>query len=163
MWFIDTCLQEHIPDSRVSLPAFQTIRAHRDLKRSIKSKASRKGQCLKTTLFLQPGFWTISWAFILIVYQEFTSVIEVAGYIPVSVGAETVCDVISSGVATIHHITIVGICGDIWWFQPRLFLCHVFMNKSYSTKENKMLNLFYSNVRDAYSSSTWPTFGQITI
>uniref|UniRef100_A0A1A8RXB6 Reverse transcriptase domain-containing protein n=1 Tax=Nothobranchius rachovii TaxID=451742 RepID=A0A1A8RXB6_9TELE len=175
MCFTETWLQDHIPDSSVSLPGFLTVRADRDLKRSGKRKGGGVA-VLVNNRWCHPGHVSVKCRLcspdveLLAVScrpyylpREFTSVVLATVYIPPSAIAENACDAISSVVAklqTQHPNAFVAISGDFNHASLSATLPTFQQFVSCSTRENKTLDLCYANVKNAYMSKTRPPLGQ---
>nr|XP_054598774.1 uncharacterized protein LOC129163848 [Nothobranchius furzeri] len=165
MCFTETWLQDHIPDSNVSLPGFLTVRADRDLKRGRKRKGGGVA-VLVNNRWCHPGHVSVkcrlcSPDFELLavscrpyyLQREFTSVAI----------AENACDAISSVVTklqTQHPNAFVAISGDFNHDSLSAIILTFQQFVSCSTRENKTLDLCYANVKDAYMSKTRPPLCQ---
>uniref|UniRef100_A0A3Q3AYX4 Endonuclease/exonuclease/phosphatase domain-containing protein n=1 Tax=Kryptolebias marmoratus TaxID=37003 RepID=A0A3Q3AYX4_KRYMA len=159
MCFTEAWLQDHIPDSNISLLGFLTIRADRDLISSRK----RKGVALAVLVnnrWCHPGHVTVKCRLcnpdieLLVVSfrpyylpREFTGVVLEAVYIPPSAVADNTCDVISSIVAKIqtqHPNSFMAISGDFNHASLSATLPTFQQFVSCFTRENKTLDLFYT-------------------
>nr|XP_054604483.1 uncharacterized protein LOC107395178 [Nothobranchius furzeri]XP_054604484.1 uncharacterized protein LOC107395178 [Nothobranchius furzeri]XP_054604485.1 uncharacterized protein LOC107395178 [Nothobranchius furzeri] len=175
MCFTETWLQDHIPDSSVSLPGFLTVRADRDLKRSGKRKGGGVA-VLVNNRWCHPCHVSVKCrrcspdVELLAVScrpyylpREFTSVVLATIYIPPSAIAENACDAISSVVAklqTQHPNAFVAISGDFNHASLSATLPTFQQFVSCSTRENKTLDLCCTNGKNAHMSKTRPPLGQ---
>nr|XP_054590293.1 uncharacterized protein LOC129154571 [Nothobranchius furzeri]XP_054590295.1 uncharacterized protein LOC129154571 [Nothobranchius furzeri] len=175
MCFKETWLQDHIPNSSISLPGFLTVQADRGLKRSGKRKGNGVA-VLVNNRWCHPGHVSVKCRLcspdveLLAVSchryylpREFTSVVLATVYIPPSAIAENACDAISSVVAklqTQHPNAFVAISGDFNHALLSATLPTFQQFVSCSTRENKTLDLCYANAKNAYMSKTRPPLGQ---
>ncbi|XP_051238681.1 uncharacterized protein LOC127353460 isoform X2 [Dicentrarchus labrax] len=94
---------------------------------------------------------------------EFSSVIAITVYIPPSGKAEAVCDVIhavTAGLQTKHPGAFIIITGDFKHVSLSSTLPTFYQFVTCTTGNNKILDLLYANVKDAYSSTALPPLGR---
>ncbi|KAJ8398118.1 hypothetical protein AAFF_G00431950 [Aldrovandia affinis] len=94
--------------------------------------------------------------------REFSHVIVVVVYIPPSANAARACDVIHSTVArlqTDHPGAFLAINDDLNHAKLPKTLTGFTQYVKCSTRENKILDMMYVNVKEAYSSSALPPLG----
>ncbi|KAJ8388031.1 hypothetical protein AAFF_G00148220 [Aldrovandia affinis] len=94
--------------------------------------------------------------------REFSHAIVVVVYIPPSANAARACDVIHSTVTrlqTDHPGAFVTINGDFNHAKLPKTLTGFTQYVKCSTRENKILDMMYANVKEAYSSSALPPLG----
>lgn len=170
----ETWLHEQIPDSNVTIPGFQTVRADRDTIATGKKKGGGLA-VLVNNRWCHPGHVTVKHrvcspdielvAVGLRPYylpREFTSVFAINVYIPPSGNAEAACDVIhtvTAGLQTQHPGAFIIITGDFKHASLSSTLPTFFQFVKCATRENKTLDL-YANVKDAYSSTALPPLGR---
>lgn len=168
MCFCETWLHEQTPDSAVALPGFHTIRADRDTTMSGKSKGGGLA-VLVNSRWCNPGHIHVKKrvcspnieliAIGLRPYylpREFTNVIAISVYIPPSGKADVACDVIHSVTAdllTKHPGEFILITGDFNHASLSKTLPTFYQFVKCTTRENKTLDLFYANVKNAYTVS----------
>ena len=171
----ETWLHEQIPDSNITIPGFQTVRADRDTTATGKKKGGGLA-VLVNNRWCHPGHVTVKQhvcspdielvAVGLRPYylaREFTSVFAITVYIPPSGNAEAACDVIhtvTAGLQTQHPGAFIIITGDFNHASLSSTLPTFFQFVKCATRENKTLDLLYANVKDAYSSTALPPLGR---
>ncbi|CAJ1081508.1 uncharacterized protein LOC121656906 [Xyrichtys novacula] len=175
MCFTETWLHEQIPDSNVTIPGFQTVRADRDTAATGKKKGGGVA-VLVNNRWCHPGHVTVKEricspdielvAVGLRPYylpREFTSVIAITAYIPPSGNAEAACDAIhnvTAGLQTQHPGAFIIITGDFNHVSLSSTLPTFYQFVTCTTRENKTLDLLYANVKDAYSATALPPLGK---
>ena len=175
MCFTETWLHENIPDCSVSVHGFKTLRADRSQQLSGKLRGGGIA-VLVNQRWCHPGHVTIKekictrdielLAVSLRPYylpREFTCVILVAVYIVPGTAPDAACDVISSVIArlqTQYPNSVITISGDFNNVSLSAALPTFQQFVSCSTRENKTLDLFYANIKNAYSCSALPPLGR---
>ncbi|KAF7664853.1 hypothetical protein LDENG_00161750 [Lucifuga dentata] len=175
MCFTETWLHDHIHDSNVTITGFQTVRADRSRYESGKRKGgglallvnnrwchpnhiSVKEQlcCPDTELIavsLRPYYMP----------REFSHAIVLVVYIPPSADAKRACDVIYTVTAkmqTDYPNAFIAISGDFNHATLSSTLCTFKQFVNCRTREDKILDLLYVNVKEAYSSTPLPPLGK---
>ncbi|XP_016522199.1 uncharacterized protein LOC107834813 [Poecilia formosa] len=173
--FTETWLHALVPDKTVEIPGYSLVWEDRDFSKSGKKKGGGIALSLSQR-WCNPGHINVKekictpdievLAVGLSPYylpREFTSVIVFVVYIPPSGVAAAACDVINSTVAklqTQHQDAFLAITGDF---------NHAPLDKTFNnfqqyvdcpTRDNKTLDLPYTNAKDAYSTSAVPPLGR---
>ncbi|XP_025758196.1 uncharacterized protein LOC112843545 [Oreochromis niloticus] len=175
MCFTESWMHQNIPDDNASMEGFHTVRADRD---SITS-GKRKGGGLAVFVnnrWCNPAHITIKericcpdielCAVGLRPYylpREFSHVILVAVYVPPSANPTAACDTIHSAIArlqTQHPSAVMVISGDFNHVTLDNTLPTFKQYVACPTRGERILDLLYANVKDAYSSSSLPTLGR---
>lgn len=95
--------------------------------------------------------------------REFSHVLVAAVYIPPSANGDATCDVLHSAVRrlqTQHPQALLLISGDFNHASPSSTLPKFTQYVTCHTRDNKTLDLFYANTKEAYSSSPLPPLGR---
>ena len=173
--FTETWLHEQIPDSNVTVPGFQTVRADRDTTATGKKKGGGLA-VLVNNRWCNPGHVSVKErvcnADIELVavglrpfylQREFSSVIAITVYIPLSGKPEAACDVIhtvTAALQTKHPSAFIIITGDFNHVSLSSTLPTFYQFVTCTTRDNKTLDLLYANVKNAYSSTALPPLGR---
>ena len=175
MCFTETWLHEHIPDCNASIHGFKTVRADRSKQHSGKLKGGgiavlvNKRWCHPGHVTVKEKICTKDIELLAVSFRpyylprEFTCVILVAVYIIPGTAPDAACDIINSVVArlqTQHPNSLVTISGDFNNVSLSATLPTFQQYVSCSTRGNKTLDLFYANIKNAYSSSALPPLGR---
>ncbi|KAI2649597.1 RNA-directed DNA polymerase from mobile element jockey [Labeo rohita] len=175
MCFTETWLHQDIPDDYATVTGFHMVRADRDCVGSGKRKGGGLA-VLVNNRWCNPAHITVKecicnpdvelCAVGLRPYylpREFSHVVMVIVYAPPSANPSIVCDTIHSVIARIqtqHPSAFIAISGDF---------NHIILDKTLPTftqfvncptREGRIIDLLYANVRDAYSSSPLPPLGR---
>ncbi|TWW68206.1 hypothetical protein D4764_19G0000040 [Takifugu flavidus] len=95
--------------------------------------------------------------------REFTHALAVVVYIPPSANADAACDVLLSAVSrlqTQHPDALLLISGDFNHASPSSSLPKFTQYVTCHTRNNKTLDLFYANTKEAYHSLPLPPLGR---
>ncbi|TWW81279.1 hypothetical protein D4764_01G0010940 [Takifugu flavidus] len=95
--------------------------------------------------------------------REFTHALAVVVYIPPSANADAACDVLLSAVSrlqTQHPDALLLISGDFNHASPLSSLPKFTQYVTCHTRDNKTLDLFYANTKEAYRSLPLPPLGR---
>ncbi|TWW81812.1 hypothetical protein D4764_01G0016270 [Takifugu flavidus] len=95
--------------------------------------------------------------------REFTHALTVVVYIPPSANADAACDVLLSAVSrlqTQHPDALLLISGDFNHASPSSSLPKFTQYVTCHTRDNKTLDLFYANTKEAYHSLPLPPLGR---
>ncbi|KAK0132030.1 hypothetical protein N1851_033180 [Merluccius polli] len=158
--FTETWLHEQIPDSYVTVPGFQTVRANKDTTTTGKKKGGGLA-VLVNNRWCNPGHVSVKGrvcsADIELVAvglrpfylpREFSSVIAITVYIPPSGKAEAACDVIhtvTAALKTKHPSAFIIITGDFNHVSLSSTLHTFYQFVTCTTRDNKTLDLLYAN------------------
>lgn len=175
MCFTETWLNSDIPDHNVSIDGFQIVRADRDCNKSGKRKGGGLA-VLVNNRWCNPGHITIKQricspdtellAVGLRPYylpREISHAIAIAVYVPPSANPTSACNVIYSVIAelqTKHPSALIVISGDFNHVNMNNTLTNFTQYVRCHTREERILDLLYANVKDAYSSSSLPPLGR---
>ncbi|KAI4875879.1 hypothetical protein NFI96_009456 [Prochilodus magdalenae] len=174
MVFTETWLTTLTPDTLVSLDGFHLIRADRTAE-----SGKKKGGGLALFLndrWCNSGHITIKEQIcckdieLLAVSmrpcylpREFSHAIMIAAYVPPSANADAACDVLHSAVCrlqTQHPQALLLVSGDFNHVSPPSTLYTFTQYVTCHTRDNKILDLFYANTKEAYNSSPLPPLGR---
>ena len=175
MCFTETWLNELTPDSHVTLDCFQLVRADR----SATVTGKRKGGGIAMFVnerWCNPGHISVKeqrctrdielLAVSIRPYylpREFSHVIVMAVYIPPSANAAAACKLLHTVVSqlqTWHPQSFLLISGDFNHASLSSTLPTFTQYVNCHTRDNKTLDLWYANAKDAYSSSPLPPLGR---
>ncbi|KAI3375978.1 hypothetical protein L3Q82_016518 [Scortum barcoo] len=95
--------------------------------------------------------------------REFTHALVVVVYVPPSANADAACDVLLSAVSrlqTQHPDALLLISGDFNHASPSSSLPKFTQYVTCHTRDNKTLDLFYANTKEAYHSLPLPPLGR---
>ncbi|KAI3363778.1 hypothetical protein L3Q82_001207 [Scortum barcoo] len=95
--------------------------------------------------------------------REFTHALAVVVYVPPSANADAACDVLLSAVSrlqTQHPDALLLISGDFNHASPSSSLPKFTQYVTCHTRDNKTLDLFYANTKEAYHSLPLPPLGR---
>ncbi|XP_013890172.1 uncharacterized protein LOC106537333 [Austrofundulus limnaeus] len=95
--------------------------------------------------------------------REFSHAIVIAAYVTPSANADTACDILHSAVSRIqsqHPQALLLISGDFNQSSPSSTLSVFTQYVTCHTRENKILDLFYANTKEAYKSLPLPPLGR---
>ncbi|XP_078810597.1 uncharacterized protein LOC144994953 [Oryzias latipes] len=173
--FTETWLHSHIPDSSVAVPGFTTVRADRDAASCGKKRGGgialyvserwcNPGHvCVKEQLCtphvellavgLRPYYLP----------REFTSVVVVNVYVPLSADAEAAADVITTTVSRLQTQQPNSFCiitGDFNHITMDRTLGDFTQYVNCPTRGNKTLDLLYANAKKAYRATALPPLGR---
>ncbi|KAI3374145.1 hypothetical protein L3Q82_006004 [Scortum barcoo] len=162
------------PDTAAELDGFTLLRADRS-----KESGKRKGGGLAVFVndrWCNPGHITVKeqhcckdielLAVSMRPYylpREFTHALTVVVYIPPSANADAACDVLLSAVSrlqTQHPDALLLISGDFNHASPSSSLPKFTQYVTCHTRDNKTLDLFYANTKEAYHSLPLPPLGR---
>ncbi|TWW54745.1 hypothetical protein D4764_0240700 [Takifugu flavidus] len=171
--FTETWLTVLTPDTAAQLEGFTLLRADRS-----RESGKRKGGGLAVFVndrWCNPGHITIKEQHcckdveLLAVSmrphylpKEFTHALAVVVYIPPSANADAACDVLLSAVSrlqTQHPDALLLISGDFNHASPSSSLPKFTQYVTCHTRDNKTLDLFYANTKEAYHSLPLPPLG----
>ena len=172
--FTETWLKDCIPEQHTNFTGFLTIRSDRDSKAC--GKRSGGGiALLVNNRWCNPKHATIKericnkdielLAVSLRPYylpREFTVVVAIVVYIPPSAHAETACDVVHTVVARLqakYPDSVVFVTGDFNHVSLSKTLPTFKQSVNCTTRGDKTLDLFYSNVKDSHNSTALPPLG----
>ncbi|KAI3351114.1 hypothetical protein L3Q82_005679 [Scortum barcoo] len=165
--FTETWLTALTPDTAAELDGFTLLRADRS-----KESGKRKGGGLAVLVndrWCNPGHITVKeqhcckdielLAVSMRPYylpREFTHALVVVVYVPPSANADAACDVLLSAVSrlqTQHPDALLLISGDFNHASPSSSLPKFTQYVTCHTRDNKTLDLFYANTKEAYHHS----------
>ena len=174
MLFTETWLTTLTPDTLVSLDGFHLVRADRTAE-----SGKRKGGGLAVFVndrWCNSGHISIKeqicckdielLAVSMRPYylpREFSHAIAIAAYVPPSANADAACDVLHSAVSRIltqHPQALLLISGDFNHSSPSSTLSTFTQYVTCHTRDNKILDLFYANTKEAYNSLPLPPLGR---
>lgn len=95
--------------------------------------------------------------------QEFSHIVAIVVYIPPRATGDVACDVIHETVAKIqnkHPSAFSAITGDFNNTIPFSHLTEFVQYVDCPTRENKILDLFYGNAKEAYTAAALPPLGR---
>ncbi|KAK7913293.1 hypothetical protein WMY93_013504 [Mugilogobius chulae] len=174
MLFTETWLTTHIPDSAIAMDNFHLLRADRTAESGkkkggglavfVNEKWCKPGHCVVKeqrcnkdiellAVSMRPYYLP----------REFTHVIVIAVYVPPSANAETACETLLSCTSTLqtqHPQALFLISGDFNHSSPASVLPTFTQYVTCLTRDNKTLDLFFVNAKEAYSSSALPPLGR---
>ncbi|KAK7877850.1 hypothetical protein WMY93_031490 [Mugilogobius chulae] len=174
MLFTETWLTTHIPDSAIAMDNFHLLRADRTAESGkkkggglavfVNEKWCKPGHCVVKeqrcnkdiellAVSVRPYYLP----------REFTHVIVIAVYVPPSANAETACETLLSCTSTLqtqHPQALFLISGDFNHSSPASVLPTFTQYVTCPTRDNKTLDLFFVNAKEAYSSSPLPPLGR---
>ncbi|KAI3367090.1 hypothetical protein L3Q82_008125 [Scortum barcoo] len=172
--FTETWLTALTPDTAAELDGFTLLRADRS-----KESGKRKGGGLAVFVndrWCNPGHITVKeqhcckdielLAVSMRPYylpREFTHALVVVVYVPPSANADAACDVLLSAVSrlqTQHPDALLLISGDFNHASPSSSLPKFTQYVTCHTRDNKTLDLFYANTKEAYHSLPLPPLGR---
>ena len=172
--FTETWLSVQHTDASVQLDGFSLIRADRT-----ESSGKRKGGGLAVfvndrwcnsrhiTIKVQHCCRDIELLAVTVkpyyLPREFSHAIVVAVYIPPSANADAACDVISTAVHRLQTQSpqaLILISGDFNHAALSSTLPKFTQYVKCATRDNKTLDLFYANTKEAYNSSPLPPLGK---
>ncbi|TWW54569.1 RNA-directed DNA polymerase from mobile element jockey [Takifugu flavidus] len=172
--FTETWLTALTPDTAAQLEGFTLLRADRS-----RESGKRKGggpAVFVNDRWCNPGHITIREQHcckdieLLAVSmrphylpREFTHALAVVVYIPPSANADAACDVLLSAVSrlqTQHPDALLLISGDFNHASPSSSLPKFTQYVTCHTRDNKTLDLFYANTKEAYHSLPLPPLGR---
>ncbi|XP_056887462.1 polyhomeotic-like protein 2b isoform X4 [Takifugu flavidus] len=172
--FMETWLTALIPDTAAQLEGFTLLRADRS-----RESGKRKGAGLAVFVndrWCNPGHITIKEQHCCkdielidvsmrphYLPREFTHALAVVVYIPPSANADAACDVLLSAVSrlqTQHPDALLLISGDFNHASPSSSLPKFTQYVTCHTRDNKTLDLFYANTKEAYHSLPLPPLGR---
>ncbi|TWW55977.1 hypothetical protein D4764_09G0010270 [Takifugu flavidus] len=172
--FTETWLTALTPDMAAQLEGFTLLRADRS-----RESGKRKGGGLAVFVndrWCNPGHITIKEQHcckdieLLAVSmrphylpREFTHAPVVVVYVPPSANADAACDVLLSAVSrlqTQHPDALLLISGDFNHASPSSSLPKFTQYVTCHTRDNKTLDLFYANTKEAYHSLPLPPLGR---
>ncbi|KAI3354787.1 hypothetical protein L3Q82_004534 [Scortum barcoo] len=170
----ETWLTALTPDTAAELDGFTLLRADRS-----KESGKRKGGGLAVFVndrWCNPGHITVKeqhcckdielLAVSMRPYylpREFTHALVVVVYVPPSANADAACDVLLSAVSrlqTQHPDALLLISGDFNHASPSSSLPKFTQYVTCHTRDNKTLDLFYANTKEAYHSLPLPPLGR---
>ncbi|KAI3375834.1 hypothetical protein L3Q82_004108 [Scortum barcoo] len=174
--FTETWLTALTPDTAAELDGFTLLRADRS-----KESGKRKGGGLAVFVndrWCKPGHITVKeqhcckdielLAISMRPYylpREFTHTLVVVVYIPPSANANAACDVLLSAVSrlqTQHPDALLLISGDFNHASPSSSLPKFTQYVTCHTRDNKTLDLFYANTKEAYTHSLFLPWAEPT-
>ncbi|KAK7922573.1 hypothetical protein WMY93_009475 [Mugilogobius chulae] len=174
MLFTETWLTTHIPDSAIAMDNFHLLRADRTAESGkkkggglavfVNEKWCKPGHCVVKeqrcnkdiellAVSMRPYYLP----------REFTHVIVIAVYVPPSANAETACETLLSCTSTLqtqHPQALFLISGDFNHSSPASVLPTFTQYVTCPTRDNRTLDLFFVNAKEAYSSSPLPPLGR---
>uniref|UniRef100_A0A665T724 Reverse transcriptase domain-containing protein n=1 Tax=Echeneis naucrates TaxID=173247 RepID=A0A665T724_ECHNA len=173
--FTETWLNHLVPDANVDLPGFTVVRADRDANACGKSRGG--GLIIYINhRWCSPGHVTVKevlccpdlelLAVSLRPYyipREFSHVIALCVYIPPSADAAVACEKIHTVTArlqTQHPEAFIIISGDFNHATLDSTLAAFYQAVDCPTRNNKTIDLLYTNVRDAYRATPLPPLGK---
>lgn len=174
MLFTESWLTALTPDAVVELDGFQIIRADRTLE-----SGKRKGGGLAVFVndrWCNPGHITIKEQLCskdiellavgmrpFYIPREFSHVIAMTVYVPPTANGDAACDVLTAAVSrlqTQHPNALLLISGDFNHASPSSSLPSFTQYVTCHTRDNKTLDLFYANTKEAYTSLPLPPLGK---
>ena len=174
MIFTETWLHDNVPDSDVSINGFLTVRSDRDLK-LCRKKTGGGLAVLINNKWCNPGHITVKERIwnpdieLMVVSirpyylpREYSHVLVFVVYIPPLANAEAACDVIHSAIAryqTKSPSAFMAVSGDFNHASLSGTLPTFHQYVSCSTREDRTLDLFYANVKNAYKCTALPKLG----
>lgn len=175
MVFTETWLCNNITDATIELPGFSQVRADRDPSLSGKSKGGgliiyinerwcNPNHITVKNIICCPDVELLSVS--LRPYylpREFTNVIVMATYINPRATAETACDVIHSNVAKLqaqYPDAFIAISGDFNHVTLDSALPCFYQYVNCNTRQNRIIDLLYANIKDAYTATPLPPLGR---
>ena len=173
--FTETWLTEQTPDSLVQLNGFHLIRADRDTRESGKKKGGGVAMfvnnkwCNPGNIYIKEQRCTRDIELLAVsirpyyLPREFSHVIAVTVYIPPSANADSACELLHSVVSqlqTAHPQAFFLITGDFNHASLSATLPNFHQFVDCPTRDNRTLDLLYSNTPGAYSSSPLPPLGR---
>uniref|UniRef100_A0A669DTM0 Reverse transcriptase domain-containing protein n=1 Tax=Oreochromis niloticus TaxID=8128 RepID=A0A669DTM0_ORENI len=174
MMLTESWLTPLTPDTSVTLPGFQMLRADRT-----RESGKRKGGGLAVFVndrWCNPGHITVKeqlcsrdielLAVSMRPYylpREFSHVIAITAYVPPSANADAACDSLHSVVSRLQTQSpraLLIISGDFNHASLDSTLPTFTQYVTCPTRDNKTLDLLYANAEEAYSSSPLPPLGR---
>ncbi|XP_055367950.1 uncharacterized protein LOC129604646 [Betta splendens] len=172
--FTETWLTSLISDSTVALDKFHLLRADRT-----ENSGKRKGGGLAVFVNIRwcmPRHCTVKMKLCnrdiellavgmrpFYLPREFTHVIIIAVYVPPSANADTASETllsVTSRLQTQHPQALFLISGDFNHAPPSAALPTYTQYVTCPTRDNKTLDLFYANTKEAYAASSLPPLGR---
>ena len=174
MIFTETWLTEQIPDSTVAVEGFSLIRADRT-----EESGKKKGGGLAVFVsdrWCKPEHVTVKericnrdielLAVSMRPYylpREFSHAIAIATYVPPSANTSSACEILGTTLAklqTRHPQALFLTTGDFNQAKPSSVLPTHTQYVTCPTRDNKPLDLFFANIKEAYTASALPPLGR---
>lgn len=175
MCFIETWLNQDVPDSTVTLDGFTLVRADRKVAETGKKKGGglyvffndrwcnpghitvKEQLCSRDIELLAVSVWPYY------IPREFSHVIVITVYIPPSADAAAACERIHctvSALQTKHPDVLLLISGDFNHASLSATLPNITQYVSCHRRDNKTLDILYANIKNAYTSTPLPPLGR---